>query len=85
MAPSTNPSEEPVRPYPSISTPMSHRTDSLQERELTFADMEDCIDKNTFEQILEMDDDDDKEFSRGIVFGFFDQAKSTFDKMEAAL
>ncbi|EAU39345.1 conserved hypothetical protein [Aspergillus terreus NIH2624] len=55
------------------------------ERELTFADMEDCIDKNTFEQILEMDDDDDKEFSRGIVFGFFDQAKSTFDKMEAAL
>ncbi|GES59408.1 histidine-phosphotransfer domain, HPT-domain-containing protein [Aspergillus terreus] len=55
------------------------------EKELTFADMEDCIDKNTFEQILEMDDDDDKEFSRGIVFGFFEQAESTFDKMEAAL
>jgi osomolarity two-component system phosphorelay intermediate protein YPD1 len=28
------------------------------------------------------DDDDDREFSRSIVFGFFEQAESTFDKME---
>ncbi|KAL5362136.1 signal transduction histidine kinase [Aspergillus floccosus] len=55
------------------------------EKELTFADMEDCIDRSTFDQILEMDDDDDKEFSRGIVFGFFEQAENTFGKMEAAL
>ncbi|KAA8565192.1 hypothetical protein EYC84_010929 [Monilinia fructicola] len=32
----------------------------------------DNIDSATFEQILEMDDDeDDREFSRSIVFGFF--------------
>jgi hypothetical protein len=41
---------------------------------------------STFEQILDMDeDDDDKEFSRGIVFGFLEQADQTFDKMDASL
>ena len=48
--------------------------------------MADIIDQNTFEQILEMDDeDDDRDFSKGIVFGFFDQAEQTFGKMETAL
>lgn len=48
--------------------------------------MNDLIDLNTFDQILEMDDDEeDREFSKGIVFGFFDQAESTFEKMEKAL
>lgn len=33
-----------------------------------------------------MDDDKhEREFSRGIVYGFFEQAESTFDKMEKAL
>lgn len=44
------------------------------------------IDVMTFEQILEMDDDEDgREFSRSIVFGFFEQAEATFVKMEDAL
>lgn len=44
------------------------------------------IDALTFEQILEMDDDeDDREFSRSIVFGFFEQAEQTFEQMDAAL
>jgi len=47
--------------------------------------MADSIDESTFEQILEMDDDDDRDFSKGIVFGFFEQADSTFEKMEKAL
>ncbi|KAF7507709.1 hypothetical protein GJ744_010138 [Endocarpon pusillum] len=46
----------------------------------------DNVDMSTFEQILDMDDDeDDKEFSKGIVFGFLEQAEQTFDKMEASL
>ncbi|KAB8239442.1 hypothetical protein ETB97_007957 [Aspergillus alliaceus] len=49
------------------------------------SDMKDSIDQTTFEQILEMDDEDDRDFSHGIVFGFFDQAESTFEKMEKAL
>jgi len=47
--------------------------------------VKELIDASTFEQILEMDDDDDRDFSKGIVYGFFDQAKTTFTKMEAAL
>ena len=44
------------------------------------------IDKATFDQILEMDDDpDDRDFSMGIVVGFFEQAEGTFKKMEKAL
>ncbi|OJJ40704.1 hypothetical protein ASPWEDRAFT_99233, partial [Aspergillus wentii DTO 134E9] len=50
------------------------------------SDMADSIDQSTFEQILEMDDDDDdRDFSQGIVFGFFEQAENTFEKMDEAL
>lgn len=40
----------------------------------------------TFEQILEMDDDEEeREFSRSIVYGFFEQAEASFRKMEMLL
>lgn len=46
----------------------------------------DSIDISTFEQILEMDDDEDeREFSKSIVYDFFQQAESTFNKMDANL
>lgn len=46
----------------------------------------DSIDEATFEQILEMDDeDDDREFSKSIVYDFFTQAESTFEKMDSNL
>jgi len=49
-------------------------------------DLGDSIDALTFEQILEMDDDEEeREFSKSIVFGFFEQAEQTFVKMETAL
>lgn len=48
--------------------------------------MGDSIDTLTFEQILEMDDDEEeREFSKSIVFGFFEQAEQTFVKMDKAL
>jgi osomolarity two-component system phosphorelay intermediate protein YPD1 len=44
------------------------------------------IDRATFDQILEMDDDEDeREFSRSIVYDFFDQAAETFRKMDTSL
>ncbi|KAF2130711.1 phosphotransmitter protein-like protein Ypd1 [Dothidotthia symphoricarpi CBS 119687] len=47
---------------------------------------EDQIDPATFEQILEMDDDEDeREFSKSIVYDFFGQADSTFSKMDKSL
>ncbi|KAF2760556.1 histidine-phosphotransfer domain, HPT domain-containing protein [Pseudovirgaria hyperparasitica] len=46
----------------------------------------DALDYATFEQILQMDDDEDeREFSREIVFDFFQQAESTFKNMDTAL
>lgn len=49
-------------------------------------DVGESIDVSTLEQILEMDDDEDeRDFSRSIVFGFFEQAEVTFGKMDKAL
>ena len=31
------------------------------------------------------DDEDERDFSKGIVFGFFDQAEQTFQRMDKAL
>jgi len=46
----------------------------------------DLIDAATFEQILEMDDDEEeREFSKSIVYDFFTQAESTFQKMDQYL
>ena len=53
---------------------------------LSLPDCGDSIDQLTFEQILEMDDDEeDREFSKSIVYGFFEQAEATFEKMDASL
>ena len=58
------------------------------------SDPKGIIDLDTFQQIRDMDEDEDeevdedadpREFSRGIVYGFFDQAKKTFGEMSDAL
>lgn len=47
---------------------------------------EDTIDPSTFEQILEMDEDEaEREFSKSIVYDFFTQAEGTFVKMDTNL
>jgi len=52
-----------------------------------FAELEasGLIDAQTFQQILEMDDDDDDVFSRQIVNDFFEQAEQTFKEMDQCL
>lgn len=53
---------------------------------MSLSDMGDAIDRTVFDQILEMDDEDeDREFSKSIVFGFFEQAEQTFTDMHDAL
>lgn len=47
--------------------------------------LSDVVDMPTFEQILEMDEPGDNEFSMSIVFGFFDQAEETFATMDKQL
>ncbi|KAI8987573.1 signal transduction histidine kinase [Mycotypha africana] len=46
---------------------------------------DDLIDMNTFEQLLDMDDEDDHEFSLSIVNNYFEQAEATFKDMDSAL
>ncbi|KAJ9614501.1 Phosphorelay intermediate protein [Cladophialophora chaetospira] len=48
-------------------------------------DFGDNVDKPTFEQILDMDEEDDRDFSKSIVFGFLEQAEQTFGKMDTAM
>lgn len=43
------------------------------------------IDMDIFGQLLEMDDEEDREFSKEIVWNYFDQAETTFEKMDTAL
>ena len=38
-----------------------------------------------FGQLLEMDEEDDREFSKSIVWNFFEQAVTTFEQMDKAL
>ncbi|KAJ6072652.1 hypothetical protein N7467_010737 [Penicillium canescens] len=50
------------------------------------SDYKEILDESTFEQILEMDDDEeDRDFSKSIVYGFFEQAENTFKKMQKEL
>lgn len=43
----------------------------------------DNVDEATFEQILDMDEDeDDREFSKSIVFDFLEQAEKVFQQMD---
>ncbi|KIW62495.1 hypothetical protein, variant 3 [Phialophora macrospora] len=53
-----------------------------EESEIEFGDN---VEKSTFEQILDMDEEDDREFSKSIVFGFLEQAEQTFSKMDIAM
>jgi len=48
-------------------------------------DSSEVIDISTFEQILELDEDDECEFSSEMVSEYFIQAQSTFEDMDEAL
>jgi osomolarity two-component system, phosphorelay intermediate protein YPD1 len=58
---------------------------SSRDGPVQLSDHHDVIELAAFEQILDMDDEDDNDFSKSIVYGFFDQAETTFDKMERAM
>jgi osomolarity two-component system, phosphorelay intermediate protein YPD1 len=46
---------------------------------------DDFLDATTFEQLLEMDDDEEREFSKGIVWNYFEQVKSSFAPIEEGM
>jgi osomolarity two-component system phosphorelay intermediate protein YPD1 len=57
----------------------------LDDETTKVENMDDLIDMNTFDQLLDMDDDDDHEFSYSIVLNYFEQVETTFDDMDGAL
>ncbi|KAI8590843.1 signal transduction histidine kinase [Geranomyces variabilis] len=47
---------------------------------------DEIVDHNIFDQLLEMDEDDeDRGFSRDIVTNYFEQAETTFSSMDTSL
>jgi len=61
------------------------RTSMQQPGEWNPAQTEDFLDATTFEQLLEMDDDEEREFSKGIVWNYFEQVKSSFAPIEEGM
>ena len=45
---------------------------------------EGTIDLETFHQILDLDEDDTHDFSRGMAWAYFSQASTTFTEMDEA-
>jgi osomolarity two-component system phosphorelay intermediate protein YPD1 len=46
---------------------------------------EDFLDATIFQQLLDMDDDDERDFSKGIVWNYFDQVKGSFAPIEEGM
>ncbi|WWC86369.1 uncharacterized protein L201_001245 [Kwoniella dendrophila CBS 6074] len=69
------------------------KTDDVKEEDEKPESDEDVIDMETFQQIMDMDEEDDDgdddgekhAFSKGIVWGYFEQAEATFGEMEEAI
>ncbi|CAO3624371.1 unnamed protein product [Mucor fragilis] len=67
------------------SPDLTHTDERNADESEKVVNPDDLIDMNTFEQLLDMDDEDDHEFSYSIVLNYFEQAETTFDHMEEAL
>ena len=72
------------RDHPRLTLPLICFPQQEEALQSAFAGKDD-VDESTFSQILEMDEEGDHEFSRGIVFDFFSQAENTFNDIEAGL
>ncbi|CAG8579073.1 4091_t:CDS:2 [Ambispora leptoticha] len=65
-------------------TTLSNTVDTNKSPVFDSTESSDLIDHEVFDQLVEMDDDDD-DFSRSIILNYFDQAESTFGEMDKAL
>ncbi|KAI8583723.1 hypothetical protein K450DRAFT_222470 [Umbelopsis ramanniana AG] len=62
---------------------VDNKTESVPDKEDESG--EDLLDMATFDQLLDMDDEEDHEFSKSIVWDYFKQAEATFEDMDGAL
>lgn len=66
-----------------VETPRKEEQENSKEDKVV--NPEDIIDTDTFDQLLDMDDEEDHEFSYSIVVNYFEQAEATFKSMDTAL
>jgi len=83
------PSPPPARPNPPTSPitdkkPADKKADIVAEVPDDNASTSAVIDMETFYQILDLDEDDTHDFSRGMAWAYFDQVDTTFDEMDEA-
>ena len=64
---------------------MTHTDERNTDEGEKVVNADDLIDMITFEQLLDMDDEDDHEFSYSIVNNYFEQADTIFGDMSVAL
>jgi osomolarity two-component system, phosphorelay intermediate protein YPD1 len=67
------------------SSSNSPSTARQQPWEWNKATTDEFLDETTFEQLLDMDDDEEREFSKGIVWNYFDQVKGSFAPIEEGM
>ncbi|RUS23707.1 hypothetical protein BC938DRAFT_474736, partial [Jimgerdemannia flammicorona] len=66
------------------SSDENNAEDSEREQEQEQEEDLGLIDHTVFDQLTDMDDEEDHEFSKSIVWNYFEQAETTFEKMDAA-
>ncbi|KAH8079813.1 histidine-phosphotransfer domain HPT domain-containing protein [Cristinia sonorae] len=87
LLPSTKPtsaSAEREKERESVGKGAAEKKPQTPEPELE-DDGSEVIEMETFEQILELDEDDTHDFSFGMVVAYFSQASQTFNEMDEAL
>ncbi|KAF8931927.1 hypothetical protein BGZ52_011431 [Haplosporangium bisporale] len=68
-----------------VADPEDDRNGTETENEGEEFEDDGIIDHTTFDQLLEMDDEEDHEFSKSLVWNYFEQAEKTFDDMNEAM
>ncbi|KAF9303503.1 hypothetical protein BGZ74_003634 [Mortierella antarctica] len=68
-----------------VADPEDDRNGAETENEGEEFEDDGIIDHTTFDQLLEMDDEEDHEFSKSLVWNYFEQAEKTFDDMNEAM
>lgn len=82
-APKKEQEQEPAKEAPPVKAEEAEVNDDDDDDEPI--DERDPIDMDTFQQILELDEEDDREFSKEMVWAYFSQAEKTFGDLDEAL
>ncbi|KAG5648359.1 hypothetical protein DXG03_004931 [Asterophora parasitica] len=85
-SPATQPTPAPVSPPSTVTAPAPAAEPSTPSQALPDPEADQgIIDMETFQQILDLDEDTTHDFSRGMAWAYFTQAEQTFKEMDEAL